>query len=490
MIKSFWEGLGARFGDRGRLGLSLGTVFIVVLLVAGSYWILRPEYQVLFGDLSPQDAAAMTAELERQKMPYTLSDQGGGRTSILMEKAEVYKTRIKLMGKEIPLHGAVGFELFNNSDFGMTEFAQKINYQRALQGELTRTILSLSEIRDARVLLALPEQGLFKQASSKPKASVTLTLKDGMHLRGEQVGGIQRLVAAAVPGIQAQDVTLVDQNGVALTRVSDSESEAGWAGGTRLDLKKETENYLSRKAGVVLERALGPGQALASVDVSLDMDRVQTSTEEIIGAPSRTGEVPSGIVVRERETNREGEVPLRPGGGNEGKSPLLGGSRQSETEYAVGKRVEQVVTQPGAVRRIQVAVVVHRALSAEQQDRLRAMVLASVGGSSDRGDEVVLQTLDGLGGAAESQRPVPGIVQVPEGKAESAGFPVPQTDRSPKGWMLLAAGAALAVLAALGWAMRPGKAPLPDTLSDAQREAALAQIKAWMGGSGFEGGNS
>ncbi|MFY7940151.1 MAG: flagellar M-ring protein FliF, partial [Burkholderiaceae bacterium] len=131
---------------------------------------------MLFSDLKPQDAGAMTAELERLKVPYQVADNG---TAILVDKAVVHTTRIKLMGKELPLHGAVGLELFNNTDFGMTEFAQKINYQRAVQGELTRTILSLAEIRVVRVHLALPEQGLFKQATSKAKASISLTLRQG-----------------------------------------------------------------------------------------------------------------------------------------------------------------------------------------------------------------------------------------------------------------------------------------------------------------------
>ena len=150
-IRNFWNGLG-----RGaRAGLVAGTVSIALATAAMGWWALRADYQVLFAELSPQDAAAMTAELERLKVPYRLADEGA---SILVEKEQVYAVRMKLMGKDLPLHGAVGFELFNNSDFGMTEFAQKINYQRALQGELTRTILSLAQVKDARVLLVLPEQ--------------------------------------------------------------------------------------------------------------------------------------------------------------------------------------------------------------------------------------------------------------------------------------------------------------------------------------------
>ena len=284
VIKRFWDSLAENFGRAGRIGLLAGIVAILSVAAVCGYYLLRPDYQVLFAELTPQDTAAMTAELDRQKIPYILADQGGDAATILVERSEVYKTRIKLMSKDIPLHGAVGFELFNNSDFGMTEFAQKVNYQRALQGELIRTILSLTAVRDARVLLVLPEQGLLKQATNKPKASITLTLKPDQRLRTEQVAGIQRLVSSAVPGIVTEDVTIVDQNGVALTRAV---GDPGAAENTadRLDLKKDTEAYLSRKAGEVLDRILGPGQALASVDVTLNMDRVQSSTDEVLGAP-------------------------------------------------------------------------------------------------------------------------------------------------------------------------------------------------------------
>lgn len=482
MIKSFWDSLADRFGRAGRTGLVAGAALIVVLTVVAGFWLTRPDYQVLFAELTPQDTAAMTAELDRQKIPYVLSDQGEALGTILVDKAEVYKTRIKLMGKDIPLHGQVGFELFNTSDFGMTEFAQKINYQRALQGELTRTILSLTEVRDARVLLALPEQGLFKQATSKPKASVTLTLKPDRRLRAEQVTGIQRLVAASVPGIQAQDVTLVDQTGTALTRPSEADGEGlAGAGSYRLDLKRDTEAYLARKAAEVLDRTLGPGQALASVDVTLDMDRVQSHTDEILSAPGKTDGAPAGVLVRERQTTRDGDPPLN--GKGEG---AVGGSNQSEAEYTVGHRIEQVIGQPGSIRRIQVAVVVNRALSPDQEEQLRTTVAASVGASTDRGDSVVIQP---LGAAAVLDGVVPAApaapqVQQPDQALAKAAAPA---GLSFKPWTI-----GLAILAAflllIGALRLRGAAPrVPEPLSDDQRREALARVRAWIQADGERG---
>ena len=488
-----WETLEDRFGQAGRLGLAIGAGVIIVFLGLGAYWVLRSDYQVLFADLTPQDTVAMTGELDRQKIPYALNEQDDRSTTILVDKAEVHKTRIKLMGKDIPLHGTVGFELFNNSDFGMTEFAQKINYQRALQGELTRTILSLNEIRDARVLLALPEQGLFKQAASKPKASITLTLKPGQSLRQEQVSGMQRLISAAIPSVLAQDVTIVDQTGVALTRPADGDADPGTSGGAhRLEMKRETETYLSRKATVVLDRALGEGQAMASVDVTLDMDRVQSSTDEILSVPGRGDGPPTGVVVRERETIREGEAPLNAKGASGEKAAASGGSNQSESEYAVGHRVEQVISQPGSIRRIQVAVVVHRPLSPEQREQLRDMVAASVGASPDRGDSIVLHVMDGLSGSEASAKPF----ETPSREAgkdpaspKFDAFPA-HTEGPRSTWLamipkpvwvpILAAGTVLGVL--LFWSTSTPRARdrRPAELSEGERQAALAKVEAWM----------
>jgi flagellar M-ring protein FliF len=437
------------------------------MTAAAGWWLLRTEHAVLFSDLKPQDAAVLAAELEKQKVAYTVAEGG---TALLVDKAQVHATRMKLMGRDLPLHGAVGLELFNNTDFGMTEFAQKINYQRALQGELTRTILAFPEVRDARVHLALPEQGLFKQASARPKAAITLAMRQGYALRAEQVNGIQRLVAAAVPGLVAQEVTVVDQQGVALSRSAGDEVEGAGAG-ARLDLKRETENYLSRKAGVVLERAFGPGQALASVDVTLNMEQVRVTTEDIIAAPDSKG-VATGVLVRERESARDSAAP-------DGRPPdnraVRGSSMQREVEYQAGRRVEQVVSQPGSIRRLHVLAVVRQPLDAERQEQVRKLLAVAVGASPERGDAVLVQSFQATSLAAPAA-PVPGATAaVPAPVAASPGMDAMQLP-------LLLLG--LAALAALAWAMiarRPAAVPLaPAALTESQRQVALRRVEAWL----------
>lgn len=477
---NFWQGL----TQRARVGFVGGALAILLATAGVAWWIFHTEYQALFTDLKPQDAQAMTTELERLKIPYRLGDSG---TSILVDKATVHATRIKLMGKELPLQGAVGLELFNNTDFGMTEFAQKINYQRALQGELTRTIQSLSEVREVRVLLALPEQGLFKQATSKAKASITLTMRQGQALRAEQVVGVQRLVAAAVPGMATQDVTIVDGHGVALTRAEGSNGEAE-VNGARLELKRDTEAYLSRKVAAVLDRSFGVGQALASVDVTLNMDQIRTTTEDVLPAATRSGLQATGVVVREREVLRDSGASLDTKVSDAGSS--RNGSAQRDVEYAVGRRVEQVVSQPGSIRRIQVVAVVRKALDAAQEEQLRKVIAAAVGASTDRGDAVVVQSLVGgtiqapdaptaVAGSAEATAVEEGVAANPVGAALFG-------QGAPSLLQLLLGGLLLAVLAVL--LFRAGRRGGPSNgkdsgrapLSEAERAAALRRVRDWM----------
>ncbi len=477
-MNAFWQ----KLGRSARVSFVALSVLIVLATVGGAWWLLRPEYAVLFSDLKPQDAGVMISELDKLKIPYRVEEGG---SSITVDKAQVHTTRIKLMGKDLPLHGSIGFELFNNTDFGMTEFAQKINYQRALQGELTRTIMALSEIKDVRVHLALPEQGLFKQATAKPKAAITLTMREDQSLRSEQISGIQRLVAAATPGMTAQDVTVVDKQGVALTRsnedAGDSANGFGSNGGSsRLELKKETEALLVRKASAVLDKAFGPGQALASVDVTLNMDLVRTTTEDVIPAASQSGES-KGVVVKERGSIREVSVPpleiARSG------NPPPAGTTQREVEYQVGRRVEQVVGSVGSVRRIYVVAVVRQALDKNQEEQLRQLLSAAVGASLDRGDTVVVQSLralassDGVAMAESGADPISATSLANSGQQNTAPALPPIVYIAA---VLAFVSLALVWFGSIVFRRNASATVTRERLTDQERQAVLAQVQAWM----------
>lgn len=476
-IVEMWK----RMAMPARAGLTAGVVLIAAMAIALGMWAYRTEYQVLFSEVAPADAAAMTAELDRLKTPYQLAD--GGNT-ILVPKDLVYKTRLQLMGKEMPLHGAVGFEVFNNADFGMTEFVQKVNYQRAIQGELTRTILSIEEIQAARVHLAIPEQGLFKKTEAKPKASVTLTMKQGRTLAGEQVAGIQRLVAASVPDIASRDVTVLNQHGVALTR--SAQADGLETASTQLDSKRSTEEYLLKKVSQVLEQTYGAGEAVASIDVLLNLDQSKVTTEEVLPArnsdPAATA---AGVLVRERQSARDGSDT----GSAQLGSPKTGAgpaSSSTELDYQVGRRVEQVVAASGTVKRMTIAVLVKQPMNEDQLAKLKEVVGHAVGVNAQRGDEVVVYSMAAVanGAAAGSAAAVAQLQRVVPDAVGPAAAPVaaasgPTTTVAS----VLSVLAMLAALGGVGYAAARRRRRGPARLDAAEREKMLGDIQRWIAAS-------
>lgn len=472
MIAEIWKNL----SRPARWSLAAGVLVILAGTAVLAWTLLHIERQVLFSRLSQRDAAAMTAELDKMKVPYALSDEGG---TIWVDGDKVHKLRLQLMSTSVPLHGAVGFELFNNADFGMTEFAQRVNYQRALQGELTRTIQSLGEIETVRVHLALPEESLFKRNAQKPKAAITVSLRQGQQLRPDQVSGIQRLVASSVPSIQASDVTIVNEEGVALSRQAPQPGEVAEAGG-RLELKRETEQLLSRKAAQVMDKLLGPGQALVTVDVELGQDQLRVTSEELIPA-QRSGDAVAGVLLRERQVSKEGSS----GTVRDGAS-----TSQRDAEYAVGRRTEQLVSPAGRVKQIHVAAVVTTPLDAQQLTHAQALLTAAVGASPERGDVVVIQVaptlkpatgLGGIGSVGAPEATAPPSAHEAQASALPQA-PVMSADTSRHGlpvwaWLAMAFLATLAVLlGALSWR----NAASVQRLSPQEREQLIKQLRLWL----------
>lgn len=446
-----------------RVALGAALLAVVGAMIAAAAWILRDDRQPLFTELEARDAAAIAAELERMKVPYTVADDGA---TILVDGGSVHATRLKVMGKGVDLKGTVGFEIFNNTDFGMTEFAQRINYQRALQGELARTIGALAEVKSARVHLVLPEQGLMRRNAVKPKASVSLTMRGGERLQPEQIQGIQRLVAAAVAEMEPAAVTVLDQQGVALSRRAEAEAESG---GPRLEAKREFEAYLGRKVGAVLDQAFGPGRGIVSVDVALDYDQVKVTREEVV--PGGSGR--EGAVVRRREsvqgaTMVAGAVPAADSGRETYRRP---GATTTEVEYQHGRRVEQTVSAPGSVRRISVGVLLPRDIAPADAKSLTQVIAMTVGLDAARGDAIAFSW---VGEQQASRAPAPPAA-APKAEAPRRNGPLPRYPDAP--WI---AAAALALLGALGLvALARRRGSRARELSPQQREEVLSRVKTW-----------
>ena len=273
--------------------LLLGAIFAVVvgLLGLGYFLFLRTDYVVLAQGLRPGDAATVVAELDKRGAPYRLSDGG---TTILVPEGQADATRVAIAGSDVAAHGQIGFELFNKSDMGLTNFAQKINYQRALQGELVRTITMMEGVEDARVHLALPERALFRGDRAEPKAAVTITMKPGLTADPSRVAGIQRLVASAVPDLPETKVVVLDASGRV---ISPEVALAAVEQPADLEERSAIEGYYRARARGAVERQLpGVKFALRVLVLPLGSDAATPPAVDQAdpGATSAAAWVPSG----------------------------------------------------------------------------------------------------------------------------------------------------------------------------------------------------
>jgi len=282
----------------------LGAVAVagVISLFVFSVWLQNDEKAVLFTNLSPEDASTAIQELAKQDV---VADLINGGTTILVPAKQVHRLRVDLAGRGIPSSGTVGFEIFDGKQYGLTEFLQNVNFKRALEGELTKSIETLQGIRAARVHLVLPKPSIFKKLAVEPTASVVLRLGRSARLAGEQIVGIQSLVAASVEGLTVANVTVVDQHSKVLS-TSVQDDDIGRTEG-QLTLKKEVESYLSEKAQSMLAGVLGPGRSLVRVDATLNFEQID-SEREIFD--------PDATVVRSEERD-------------ESSDPETGGSEES-----------------------------------------------------------------------------------------------------------------------------------------------------------------
>src|SRR3989475_4998803 len=288
-----------------RLVLATTAVGSLVAVLALAWWVQRPLYRPLFTNLAGQDASAIVEALRAEKAPFWLED--GGR-AILVPAERLYELRLTLASRGLPEGGGVGFELFDRQTLGQTDFLQRSNYQRALQGELARTISGLGGVESARVHLALPERSLFVGEGRRPSASVVVKLAPGHALSAAQIDGIVPLGAASVEGLAADGVTVVDEGGRMLTTDRrGGETVGAWSGA--LEMQASIERQLAERVESMLAAVVGRDKAVARVAATLEAASVER-TEETYD-PERTA-------LRTQRTTREQTTGARTGGGAPG----------------------------------------------------------------------------------------------------------------------------------------------------------------------------
>src|SRR5262245_5030828 len=259
-----------QLGTSQRISVLSATLIVAGGLVALAFWSSRAEYSLLYGKLSDSESAKVIAALDDAKVPYKI---GSGGSSILVPADKVHLMRMQLAGRGIPQGDGVGFEIFDKPNFGISDFVQRANYIRAIQGELSRTISQLDEIEAARVMIVMPENRLLVDNQKRPSASVFVRVRGNAELPATAVNSIRFLVANAVEGLQPGGVSVVDNRGTVLSGNDEENSLSGLTSG-QLATRRSVEQYLSQKAQGMLEKVLGAGQAVVRVAVDVNTETI------------------------------------------------------------------------------------------------------------------------------------------------------------------------------------------------------------------------
>ena len=401
--------------------LGLAFVAAVGLVVGASRWVNAPEYRVLFADMEPEEAARVEADLQAQKIQYQL---GSGGRDISVPQGDLDRLRLHFTSSGVPSSGRIGFEIFDRTAFGQTEFLEQVNYRRALEGELARTIGSIGEIQSARVHIAMAKDSLFESRAQPAKASVSLKLKRNRPLAASTIAGIVNLVAASVEGLRPESVVVIDTNGRPLSRPADGDEEPLSA--AMAERQQRMERELASQVVRIIEPIVGAERVRAHVALRLD-SRTEEQTEE---------RYDPNTVVRSRQLSLEGAGAAGASGiaGARGNLPgqaapapagqpvtppgppapgLTAGAsgRQSETvNYEISKTTRRSVDPRGDVTRLSVAVVVDNARAVKsnpdgtttrtstprpgpEMQKIQQLVSAAVGLDPARGDQLTVENI-------------------------------------------------------------------------------------------------
>ncbi|QFZ87221.1 flagellar basal body M-ring protein FliF [Variovorax paradoxus] len=416
-----------RMRAQPRLPLIIGAAVLVTVVAAFALWSRGPDYKVLYTNVSDRDGGAIIASLQQMNVPYKFAEGGG---AILIAGDKVAETRLKLAAQGLPKAGGVGFELMDNQKFGTSQFAEQVNYQRGLEGELARSIESIGTIEAARVHLALPKPSLFVRDQKKPSASVVLTLMRGRSIDEGQVSAIVHMVSSSVPDLDAKNVTVVDQRGNLLS------SARGTSQGldvSQLKYAQEIEQGYVRRIEAILQPLVGASNVRAQVAADIDFSVVEHTDEKY-----KPNQDPSQAAIRSQQSSESAQQNGAPPGGVPGAlsnqppvnptapitaprppnapnapgaantppaaAPATGPSNTRKdvtTNYELDRTIRHVQQAAGGVKRLSVAVVVnHRdtvdaagkagshALTPAELEQIRNLAKEAMGFSTERGDSL------------------------------------------------------------------------------------------------------
>jgi flagellar M-ring protein FliF len=406
-----------------KLMLMAGVAAVIALMTVFWLWSQQPDYRVLFSNYSDKDGGAIVGALEKMNIPYKFSDSGN---AILVPAAQVHQARLKLATDGLPKGGNIGFELLENQKFGVSQFVEQVNFQRALEGELERSIQSIGTVEVARIHLAIPKASVFVRDQQKPTASVLLNLRAGRNLDAQQVGAIVHLVASSVPDLPASNVTVVDQNGNLL---SDTSKKIGPNNldPTQLKYVDEIQQGIAKRVESIISPIVGAKNVRAEASAEIDFSSLEQAAETY-----KPNQKPDEVAVRSMQSNESksangsSEATGVPGAlSNQppanATAPINSNSdasvtaaadatiapvfnqKNTTTNYEVDKTVKYVQQAMGGIKRLNVAVVVnnipvidksgkvtYRPLTAAEKQQINDLAMQAMGFNKERGDALTV----------------------------------------------------------------------------------------------------
>ena len=420
----------ARLRANPRIPLVIAAAAVIAIVIAMVLWAKQPSYSVLYNNLTDEDGGAIVTQLTAMNIPYRFAENGG---ALMVPEANVHELRLRLAQQGLPKGGSVGFELLDKEKFGISQFSEQVNYQRALEGELARTIESLGPVKSARVHLAMPKPTLFVREQKAPSASVTLTLQPGRALDEGQIQAIAHMVSSSVAGLPPGNVTVVDQTGRLLTR---SDSAGRDLNDAQLKYSSEVEARYQQRIEAILNPILGQGNVHAQVTAQINFDTAeqtdekyqpnanpsnsairsrQTSTSDQSGSPYPGG-VPGALSNQPAPANTAQVTPNNAANGQAANgqnnaannasqttstAPASSGptnSRRDDTvNYELDRSIRHTKVNVGDVQRLSVAVVVNFraddkgkavALNEQQLKQIEDLTREAMGYSQSRGDSI------------------------------------------------------------------------------------------------------
>lgn len=419
-----------RLRSSPKIILLISASAAISIIIALIFWAKSPDYRVLYSNISDQDGGAIVAQLTQMNVPYRFQERGG---AIMVPEDKVHEARLTLAQLGLPKGGAVGFELLDQEKFGISQFSEQVNYQRALEGELARTIETLGTVQNARVHLAMPKPSMFVREQKPPSAAVTVTLNNGRTLDSGQVNAITYLISSAVPGLNADNVTIVDQSGRLLTQSGGQAMQT-----TQLKYTSEVEADYQQRIQTILATIVGRNNVKAQVTAQIDFTQHEQTAEQY-----QPNSSPEKMAIRSRQTSdaeqgsksgvggvpgalsnqppvpatapiTQPPVPNQPAQGtnaaNNNANPAAGTAettvatpmpfnnrKDNTTNYELDRTLTHIKRSTGSIERLSVAVVVNYlpgkdgtpvALTPEQLEQVNALVKETMGYSAARGDTI------------------------------------------------------------------------------------------------------